>query len=215
MSQLGLRLEESDSSSSSDDEDHQLSIAEAYTVLDIRSGLLNPSRYCTAVQELKAVIQSLYKRRESTKEFKKNVEADVQTAIYEYHGGDFRSTDLRVLMLAVKNTLPQAKAQTLSREYKQKMLQVIRDTKKEERRRQQQQEEEKEAHQNARYSFANLPAECLETIFSHVEDPTPWLVQHGHAKRGDTKQSQTNFGSRLCSSLLVKFWLVTDTIMMY
>lgn len=86
MSQLGLRLEESDSSSSSDDEDHQLSIAEAYTVLDIRSGLLNPSRYCTAVQELKAVIQSLYKRRESTKEFKKNVEADVQTAIYEYHG---------------------------------------------------------------------------------------------------------------------------------
>lgn len=74
-------------------------------------------------------------------------------------------------MLAVKNTLPQAKAQTLSREYKQKMLQVIRDTKKEERRRQQQQEEEKEAHQNARYSFANLPAECLETIFSHVEDP--------------------------------------------
>lgn len=85
MSRLGSRLEESDSSSS-DDDDHQVSIAKAYTVLDIRTGLLNPSRYCTAVQELKAVIQSLYKRRESTKEFKKLIDADVQTAIYAYSG---------------------------------------------------------------------------------------------------------------------------------
>jgi hypothetical protein len=74
-------------------------------------------------------------------------------------------------MLAVKNTLPQAKAQSLSREYKQRMLQVIRDTRRRERQLQQQQEEEEEAHQSARYSFANLPAECLETIFFHVKDP--------------------------------------------
>jgi transposase-like protein len=82
---LSLLPSESDSSSSDDDE-HQISIAEAYRVLDIRTGLLNPSRYCTAVKELKAVIQSLYKRTESTKELRKLVEADVQAAIYEYPG---------------------------------------------------------------------------------------------------------------------------------
>jgi len=85
MSRLGLRLTENDSSSSDDDE-HRISIDKAYAVLDIRSGLLDRNRYCTAVQELKAVIQSLYKRRESTKEFRKLVDADVHTAIYEYHG---------------------------------------------------------------------------------------------------------------------------------
>jgi len=77
-------------------------------------------------------------------------------------------------MLAVKNTLPQMKAQTLSREYKQRMLQVIRDAKKLERQRQQHQEEEEEeeeAQQRTRYSFANLPTECLEIIFSHVSNP--------------------------------------------
>jgi F-box-like len=76
-------------------------------------------------------------------------------------------------MIAVKNTLPQAKAQTLCREYKQKMLQKIRDSKKEVRQRQQQQEEENEddSQLSTTYSYANLPSECLETVFSKIEDP--------------------------------------------
>ena len=73
-------------SDSSSDEDERPSIAAAYKSIDIRRGLLDPLLYPTAVQELNSIISALYKGREFTKEARKLIEADVQTAINEFNG---------------------------------------------------------------------------------------------------------------------------------
>ena len=73
-------------------------------------------------------------------------------------------------MKTAKRTLPQAKGQALYREYKHKILQEMRDVKRAQRLREQKEKEDPE-FQNPP-SFANLPAECIENIFSHLQyDP--------------------------------------------
>lgn len=161
-----LRYSSPSSSDSGDSDDGgRPSLATAYLAIDVRWGLLRADTYAQAVAELEEIL-AIYKARDTPKDFRKAVEADIAVATASpLAAGPAQARALASLMAAAERVLPQSKRQALAREYKQRQLERARAA----RRRHTADSSDDGSDGEAEPLSIALPRECLDAIVAQLD----------------------------------------------